>query len=219
MNRVAPSPRIASAYAVHFGRYGDVQRLARQRGVCRQWLYREAAWVQDTLAGTPARRDRLRQRVRALQARVAHLERRLAQAVVLDRDKQAEFAAVGQAVGVSLPDVRTLLDVLRPGRAPSVATLGRWTQAAGVRAGPLLAVLDEWTRGRVVQAVPDEMYVRQPVLMVVEPESLCWVSGRLTESLSGEAWAQEWGRLPQLEQVTRDAGSCCLLYTSPSPRD
>jgi len=208
MNRVAPSPRIASAYAVHFGRYGDVQRLARQRGVCRQWLYREAAWVQDTLAGTPARRDRLRQRVRALQARVAHLERRLAQAVVLDRDKQAEFAAVGQAVGVSLPDVRTLLDVLRPGRAPSVATLGRWTQAAGVRAGPLLAVLDEWTRGRVVQAVPDEMYVRQPVLMVVEPESLCWVSGRLTESLSGEAWAQELGRLPQLEQVTRDAGSC-----------
>jgi hypothetical protein len=139
---------------------------------------------------------------------VAPLERRLAQAVVLDRAKQAEFAAVGQAVGVSLPDVRTLLDVLRPGRIPSVATLGRWTQAAGVRAGPLPAVLNEWARGRVVQAVPDEMYVRQPVMMAVEPESFCWVSGRLAESLSGDAWAQELGRLPQLGQGTRDAGSC-----------
>src|SRR6516162_505230 len=85
LNNVAASPRIASAYAVHFGRYGDVQRLARQRGVCRQWLYREAAWVQATLDGTPPRRGRLRQRVRQLQARVAQLERRLAQAVVLDR--------------------------------------------------------------------------------------------------------------------------------------
>jgi hypothetical protein len=85
LNRVAPSPSIASAYAVHFGRYGDVQRPARQRGVCRPWLYREAAWAQATLAGTPPRLDRLRQRVRRLQARVAHLERRLAQAVVRDR--------------------------------------------------------------------------------------------------------------------------------------
>jgi hypothetical protein len=29
----------------------------------------------------------------------------------------------------------------------------------------------------------------------------------LTASLSGQAWAQEWGRLPQREQVTRGAGS------------
>jgi hypothetical protein len=62
--------------------------------------------------------------------------------------------------------------VLRPGQAPSVATLGRWTQAAGVRSAALLAVLDEETGPRVRQAVIDELYVKQPVLMAVEPESL-----------------------------------------------
>jgi hypothetical protein len=144
MGMVAPSPRIASAYAVLCGRYGDVTRAAQERGVCRQWLYREAAWVVATLDGTARRQqaDRLRQRVRELEQRLAQLEQRLAQAVVLDRDKQAEFACVGQALGVSLPEVRTLLDVLVPGHVPSVAHLGRWTRAAGQRAAALLAVLE-----------------------------------------------------------------------------
>jgi hypothetical protein len=207
---VPPTQQIASAHAVHLGRYGDVQRLARQRGVPRQRLYREADRVLTALDpdAQGQRAEALRQRVRALEDRVAELEARLAQAVVLDADKQAEFAAVGQAEGVSLPDLRTLLDVLLPGRAPSVATLGRWTQAAGARSAALLAVLDEHAGPRVRQAVIDELYVRQPVLMAVEPESLCWVSGRRVETLSGAAWAQELGRLPRLEQVVRDAGSC-----------
>ena len=42
---VPSSPRIASAAAVFCGRYGDVSRYARQRGVCRQRVYREAHWV------------------------------------------------------------------------------------------------------------------------------------------------------------------------------
>jgi hypothetical protein len=128
--------------------------------------------------------------------------------VVLDADKQAEFASVGQARGISLPDLHALLDVLRPGRAPSVATLGRWTQAAARKAAALLTVLDEQAWPLVRQALADELYVRQPVLMVVEPESLCWLSGRRTETLTGTLWAEELGRLPHLEQVTRDAGSC-----------
>jgi hypothetical protein len=207
---VAPLPQIASAYLVHYGRYGDIRRAAQQRGVCRQWIYREATRVVATLQGTRQRqqREQLRQQVRALQRRLAELEQRLAQAVVLDSDKQAEFAAVGQAEGVSLPDLHTLLEVLLPGRAPSVATLGRWTQVAGARSAALLAVLDEQTQPHVAQAVIDELYVSRPVLMVVEPESLCWVSGRLTEVLTGAVWTEEWGRLPRLQQVARDAGSC-----------
>jgi hypothetical protein len=43
--------------------------------------------------------------------------------------------------------------------------------------------------------------------MVVEPESLCWVSGRLTESVAGKAWAEEFRQLPALEQVSRDGGT------------
>src|SRR5438105_7970694 len=43
--------------------------------------------------------------------------------------------------------------------------------------------------------------------MVVEQESLCWVSGHLTASVSGEAWAKEFGHLPNLQQLTRDGGT------------
>jgi hypothetical protein len=206
---VDPSRRIASAFAVWHGPYGAVTRLAHERGVSRQWVYREAAAVRDAVQRA-ARPDvtALRQRVRDLEQRLADAHRRLEQAIVLDRGQQAQWAAVGQALGVSLPDLRTLLEVLLGPRTPSVAQLGRWSRAAGLKAGPLLAVLDEWTCPRVRQAAADELYVKAPVLMAVEPDSLCWVSGRLTEPLSGDAWAQELGRFPALEQVTSDAGSC-----------
>src|SRR5207248_6279180 len=44
-------------------------------------------------------------------------------------------------------------------------------------------------------------------LMVIEPESMCWVSGRLTDSVTGTAWAEQFRQLPALEQVTRDGGT------------
>jgi hypothetical protein len=208
MALVASPQRIASAFAVVCGRYGDVRRVAHQRGLCRQSVYREATWVVNTLEGNPWRQQvaELRQQLRQSQQRVAELEAHLAQAVVLDRDKQAEVACLAQALGISLPEVHTLLDVLRPGQVASVATLGRWSKAAGEKSAALLAVLDEFTVAQVRQAAADEIYVTDPVLMVVEPESLCWVSGRLTASLSSKAWTEELQRLPALEQVTRDGG-------------
>ena len=209
MGMVAPQQRIASAFTVFFGQYGDVSRYAQERGVCRQWVYREADWVALTLEGTAQREEnaRLRARVCELEQQNAVLEQRLAQAVVLDDDKQAEFASVGQGIGVSLPGCRVLLEVLKPGNSLSVSTLGRRTKAAGEKAGPLLAVFDEVARQQVRQAAGDEIYVSDPILMVVEQESLCWVSGQLTASVSGEAWAKEFGQLPNLEQVTRDGGT------------
>lgn len=209
MGMIAVAPRIASAATVLNRRYGDVSRLARQRGVSRQWLYQEARWVVARLQDRAVRqeRDHLRQRVRDLEGRLAALHRQLAQAVVLDQDKQAACAAVGQARGVSLADVHALLEVLRPGGIAAVSTLGRWTQQAARQAGALLAVFDEHTRPRVGQAIADEIYVRDPVLMVVEPDSLCWVTGRLTDAVSGDAWAEEFRRLPAVEQITRDAGT------------
>jgi hypothetical protein len=209
MSIVASAPRLASAAAVLHGRYGEVSRLARQRGVSRQWVYQEARWVVRRLEDqtVPQERDQLRQRVRDLEERLAVLQRQLAHTVVLDPEKQAECAAVGQARGISLPDVRALLEVLRPQGIAAVSTLGRWTRAAAHQAGLLLAVFDEFTRPHVGQAIADEIYVRDPVLMVVEPDSLCWVTGRLTDSVSGDAWAEEFRRLPALEQITRDAGT------------
>src|SRR5205085_6205431 len=114
-------------------------------------------------------------------------------AVVLDQDRQAEFAAAAQAAGVSLPVARRLLQVVLRQRTPSVAKLGRWTKAAAQRSAALLQVLDEHTRPCVRQAVPDEIFVRRkPILMVVEPNSLCWVSGRLVERRDGVTWAEEF---------------------------
>jgi len=43
--------------------------------------------------------------------------------------------------------------------------------------------------------------------MVVEPESLCWLSGRLVEARDGVTWAEEFARFPSLEAVVRDDGS------------
>jgi hypothetical protein len=206
MGMVAPQQRIASAFFVFFGNYGDVSRYAQERGVCRQWVYREAAVLQDFLTGQQQEQQRLRVEVRELKERQSQLEQRLAMSVVIDEEKQAELASVGQARGVTLRDCRELLEVLIPGKVLSVASLGRRTQAAGEKAGKLLVVLDEVARERVREAAADEIYVKDPVLMVVEPESLCWISGQLSEEVSGQAWQEQFGCLPNLEQVTRDGG-------------
>jgi hypothetical protein len=206
MGMVAPQQRIASAYVVIFGTYGEVSRYAEQRGVCRQWVYREAGWVQHRLEEKQQEIEQLREQTRELRQRVMLLEQRLAVAVVLDKEKQEEFATVGQALGVSLPSCWSLLDVLIAGQQESVSTLGRASKAAGQKAGQLLAVCDAWTQERLRDAAADEIYVSAPVLMVVEQESLCWVTGRLSPEVSGEAWAGEFRRFPHLEQTGRDGG-------------
>jgi hypothetical protein len=43
--------------------------------------------------------------------------------------------------------------------------------------------------------------------MVVEPESLCWLTGRLVEARDGVTWAEEFARFPALQAVVRDDGS------------
>jgi hypothetical protein len=48
---------------------------------------------------------------------------------------------------------------------------------------------------------------RKPALMVVEPESLCWITGRIAEARDGLTWAGEFARLPALRAVVRDDGS------------
>ena len=206
MDMLAPQQRIASAYFVLFGRYGDVSRYAQHRGVCRQWVYREAGWLHDFLAHTQQQIRALEQRVQQLEQQQAALHKRLAVAVELDEDTQAQLAAVGQANGVSLPIVWELLEVLIAGKHLSVAALGRRSQAAGQKAGQLLPILDALARQRVRDAAADELYVNDPVRMVVEQDSLCWISGRLGAAVDGQGGAEEFRQLPQLEQLARDAG-------------
>jgi hypothetical protein len=154
--------RIASAFAILFGQYGDVSRMAQDREASRQSLYREANQVVDALDGTAtqSRIDGLQRQLTEQRAENQALHERLKHAVEITPDKQDEFATVAQAEGVSLSVARRLLRVVEGAKTtPSVPTLGRATLEAGVRAGALLAVLDQEARPKVEQATADEIFL------------------------------------------------------------
>src|SRR5690242_5098148 len=105
MNTLAAPLRIANTAAVLDGPHGAVTHQAQRLGLSRQALYRDAATVLAAVEGSDSRQqlqdladdnDRLRADRDRLQAR-------LEQAVVLDADQLACFAATAQAEGVSLP--------------------------------------------------------------------------------------------------------------------
>jgi hypothetical protein len=209
MDMVASRQRIASAFFTNEGPRGSISGHARRRGVSRQRVYRESAWVHQQLV-TPdwqLERQALQQHVHDLKQRVADLEKQQRWNVRLEPDRQAEFASVGQGCGVSLPQLRRLLQVLLGKETPSVAKLGRWTKAAGEKAGALLEVLDAISRPLVKVAAADEIYTKAPVLMVVEPESLCWVVGQKSDTVSGEAWQKTFATMPNLEMTVNDEGT------------
>ncbi len=154
--------RVASAFAVLCGQYGDVTQMAQGREQSRQSLYREAEQVANAVDGAAAqaRIEDLQRQLAERQAEVNALETRLKHAVEITPDKQHEFATVAQAEGVSLSVARRLLRVMTgPRRRQGVATLGRVTLAAGTKAGPLLKVLDEAARPGVKQGTADEIFL------------------------------------------------------------
>jgi hypothetical protein len=153
--------RIASAFAVLCGRYGDVTQMAHDREQSRQSLYREAQQVADALDGgaAQARIDELQRQLGLHRAEVQALKGRLEHAIEITPDTQHEFATVAQAEGVSLSVARRLLRIVAgPRSIPSVPTLGRATLESGKQAGDLLRVLDEVARPRVKQGTADEIF-------------------------------------------------------------
>jgi hypothetical protein len=154
--------RIASAFAVLCGQYGDVTQMADDREQSRQSLYREAQQVADAVDGTAARAriDQLQRQLADQHAEVQALHQRLELAVEITADKQHEFATLAQAEGVSLSVARRLLRVVQGSQStPSVPTLGRASFEAGRRAGALLGVLDAAARPQVKQATADEIFL------------------------------------------------------------
>src|SRR4051794_27651887 len=156
--------RIASAFAVLCGRYGDVTEMAQDREQSRQSLYREAEQVVEAVDGAVARAriEDLQRQLAEQRAEVQALQGRLKRASELTPDKRHEFATVAQAEGVSLSVARRLLLVVQGSKAaPSVPALGRANREAGDRAGPLLQVLDEAARPAVKQAAADEIFLAE----------------------------------------------------------
>ena len=181
--------RIASAFAVLCGQYGDVTEMAKDREQSRQSLYREAEQVAEAVDGAAAqaRIDELQRQLAERQAEVQALQERLKHAVEITPDKQHEFATVAQAEGVSLSVARRLLRVMTgPRRSRGVATLGRATLEAGKQRRPAArgARRGGPARGQAGHRRRD-FFGRKPVLMVVEPESLCWLTGRMVKARDG----------------------------------
>ena len=166
LDGVSPMPtipqRIASAFAVLCGHYGDVTEMANDREQSRQSLYREAEQVASAVDGAAAqaRIDDLQRQLTEQRSEVQVLQERLKHAVEITPDKQNEFATVAQAEGVSLSVARRLLRVVVGSKSiPAVATLGRATLEGGVRAAGLLTVLDEASRPKVKQGTGDEIFL------------------------------------------------------------
>jgi hypothetical protein len=156
--------RIASAFTVLCGRYGEVTEMAQVREQSRQSLYREAEQVVEAVDGAAARAriEDLQRQLADQRAEVQALQGRLKRAIEMTPDKQHEFATVAQAEGVSLSVARRLLRVIQGSKAaPSVPALGRATREAGNRAGPLLKVLDGVARPAVKQATADEIFLAE----------------------------------------------------------
>jgi hypothetical protein len=165
-----PTP-LASAWAVCCGHEGDVAARAGQRGVRRQTLCREA----HPAAGAAHRQQLadLRQRRAEAERRGAELPPPLAQALVCDRDRLAEFAATAPAEGGRFPAAHARRRVRLRQATPSVARLGRRAHAAGRRAAPALAVRDRLRRPRARPVAPDELFSgKKPVRRTVAPHSL-----------------------------------------------
>ncbi len=155
--------RIASAFAVLCGQYGDVTSMPKDREQSRQSLYREAQQVAEAVDGAAAQAqiDVLTQQLAEHRAVVQVLQERLKHAVEITADTQHEFASVAQVEGVSLSVARRLLlrVMTGPRRGQGVAALGRVTLEAGKKAGPLLMVLDEAVRPEVKQGTADEIFL------------------------------------------------------------
>src|SRR3954453_13336320 len=120
--------RIASAFAVLCGHYGDVTEMAKDRERSRQSLYREAGQVAEAVDGAAAQAqiEELQRQLAGRQAEVKALEKRLKHAVEITPDKQNEFATVAQAEGVSLSVARRLLRVVGgAGVSPPRGAVGR----------------------------------------------------------------------------------------------
>ena len=202
--------RIASAFAVLSGRYGDVTAMAKDREQSRQSLYRESAKVVESVEGSAAeaRIDDLRRQLADREVENQALRGRLERAVEITRDTQQEFAAVAQAEGVSLGVARRLLNVVAGSEpTPSVATLGRATLGAGDTPEPCSKSSTRRPAGGSSRPPPMRFFGPRPALMVVEPESLCGMTGRIAKARDGLTWAEQFARFPALRAVARDDGT------------
>ena len=153
------SPWLRNAAAALCGRHGAVTARGEQVGCSRQTVYDHGRQLVERLAKHEQELDALRAEATRLQVERDELQQRLQQAVVVGAEELERFAVSSQALGVSLRQAEELLGTLLPAeRVPDHATLGRWTESAGRRAGAVLAVLDPQCAPAVETLCIDEIF-------------------------------------------------------------
>jgi hypothetical protein len=150
---------LRNAAAALCGRHGAVSERAAQAGCSRQTVYDHARQLVERVAQRDQEVASLRAELARLQAERSALQGQVQQAVVIGAEALERFAVTSQAMGVSLRQAEELLGTLLPAqRVPDHATLGRWTQAAGRRAGEVLAQLDPLCAPAVQTLCVDEIF-------------------------------------------------------------
>jgi hypothetical protein len=150
---------IRNAAAVLSGQHGSVQQQADESGCSRQTVYDHARKVQERLAEREQQLQAVQAEVTQLRHELADCQQRLQDSARVGPEAVQRFAVTAQAMGVSLRQAEELLaTLLTPELVPDHATLGRWTQAAGRRAGEVLASLDPLCAPAVQTLCIDEIF-------------------------------------------------------------
>ena len=210
MRRLSVATWISNAYAACSGIWGKVTEQAAENQCSRQTVYRHAAIVCEALEHrSDPRYEELLAENKRLAKENCELWEVCKDSIQFPEARQKEFAARAAAMGVSVSQTEELMTVVvGSAQAPSRSKLGRWVQEAGRKAGEVLKAVDQVTRNLVVCACLDEIFFRRdPVLVVVEPNSMAWVAGERTEDRSGATWHRVLRPFENVEIAVSDAGS------------
>lgn len=159
MIKLSVPPWIRNAAAALCGRRGAVSDRAKEAECSRQTVYEHGRQLVERLAEQEQENESLQAEVARLKAERDELQQRVQQSVPIGAEALERFAGTSQAMGVSLRQAEELLGTLLPTeRVPDHATMGRWTQAAGQRAGEVLAALDPLCALAVQALCVDEIF-------------------------------------------------------------
>jgi hypothetical protein len=197
--------------------YGTVSHLAEEFRTSRQFIYDLAARVKEALDWRPAGRQevdhqrdeitRLKHRIRELEADCDQLAGQLA--VERSKARQDRFRLLLELAlcPVSEDKIVSCLETAfgREGQV-SVGWVNGQLQLAGEAALSIMQKAE--LRNFVRQAASDELFRhRQPILCVIDPQTLLATVPQAAENRKGETWQAVLEQYPNLEFVVSDQAS------------
>ena len=207
---------IASEYVFLRGRHGSVSELAKDHSTNRQQIYSILDDVKEgfypKLPGPKAESESsLRQEISLLQAREEHLEQeneqlrhRLQRSVEVTPKRLERFILTSISEIIPYETIQAQVEAAYGDEyVPSVGALSGMVNHIGTVAGLILS--DQ----RVVEAFEvagcDEIFFhQQPILTVVEPDSMAIGAIEKSADRTGESWLRVLSYFPKLKFVVSD---------------